>query len=151
MTLGKTNNSSNEVIWEGLFPIFCLFLSFYQLIWNLFHLSICPRILANNFCKRKIKFDFLSCFVTISLKILRIFLRSLHNIFEYCPANIYLFKSNNRNSRKRCEVYSKLTIKTTERPYWCHSGVFIVNFEHISHLFLVFLFLTFSRKIFGGC
>ena len=25
---------------------------------------------------------------------------------------------------------------------WCHSGVFIVNFEHISHLVLVFLLLT---------
>ena len=25
---------------------------------------------------------------------------------------------------------------------WCRSGVFIVNFEHISPLFLVFLLLT---------
>ena len=29
--------------------------------------------------------------------------------------------------------------------YWRRSGVFIVNFEHISHLVLVFLFLTLSR------
>ena len=28
------------------------------------------------------------------------------------PANIYLFKVNNRNTRKRCEICSKLTIKT---------------------------------------
>ena len=28
------------------------------------------------------------------------------------PANIYLFKVNNRNIRKRCELRSKLTIKT---------------------------------------
>ena len=28
------------------------------------------------------------------------------------PANIYLFKVNNKNTRKRCEIYSKLTIKT---------------------------------------
>ena len=28
---------------------------------------------------------------------------------------------------------------TPERRYWRRSGVFIVNFEHISHLFLVFL------------
>ena len=34
-----------------------------------------------------------------------------------------------------CQICSKLTIKTTE----CRrSGVFIVNFERISHLFLVF-------------
>ena len=31
------------------------------------------------------------------------------------PANIYLFKINNKNIRKRCKIYSKLTIKTPER------------------------------------
>ena len=30
---------------------------------------------------------------------------------------------------------TKLTIKTPERRQWRRSGVFIVNFEHISHLF----------------
>ena len=40
------------------------------------------------------------------------------------PANIYLFKVNNRNTRKRCEIRSKLTIKTPQR----HSGVFIVTY-----------------------
>ena len=30
------------------------------------------------------------------------------------PAGIYLLKVNNRNSRKRCEICSKLTIKTIE-------------------------------------
>ena len=39
----------------------------------------------------------------------------------------------------------KLTIKTPERRHWRHSGVFIVNFEHISHLVLVFLLLTLSK------
>ena len=33
------------------------------------------------------------------------------------PANIYLFKFKNRNTRKRCEVSSKLTIKTPERRH----------------------------------
>ena len=32
-----------------------------------------------------------------------------------CPPNIYLFKVNNRNTRKRFEICSKLTIKTSER------------------------------------
>ena len=49
------------------------------------------------------------------------------------PANTDLIKVNNRNSKKKCEICSKFTIKTVERHY----GVFIVNFEHISHLFLV--------------
>ena len=40
---------------------------------------------------------------------------------------------------------SKLTIKIPERRQWRHSGVFIVKFEHISHLVLVFLLLTLNR------
>ena len=41
-------------------------------------------------------------------------------VVSYNPAN-------NRNTRKSCELYSKLTIRT---PEWLHSGVLIVNFEH---------------------
>ena len=42
----------------------------------------------------------------------------------------------------------KLTIKTpVVRPHWRRSGVFIVNFEHISHLVLVFLLLTLNMQI----
>ena len=58
------------------------------------------------------------------------------------PASIYLLKVNNRNTRTSCEICSKLTIKTPERRYLRHSGEFIFNFEHISHLVLVFLLLT---------
>ena len=50
-------------------------------------------------------------------------------------ANIYLFKVSNRNTSKRCEICSKLTIKTSE----------VINFEHVSHLFLVFLLLTLNK------
>ena len=49
----------------------------------------------------------------------------------------YMFKVDNRNTGTRCEICSKLTMR--------HSGFFTVNFEHISHLFLVFLLLTLSR------
>ena len=61
------------------------------------------------------------------------------------PVGIYLFKFNKRNTRKRCEICSKLIIKTPERRHWRRSSVFIVNFEHISHPVLVFLLLTLSR------
>ena len=47
------------------------------------------------------------------------------------PAGIHLLKVNNRNTRTRCEICSKLTIKAPERCHWRRSGVFIVNFEHI--------------------
>ena len=58
------------------------------------------------------------------------------------PMGIYLPKVNNRNTIRRCEICSKLTIKTPERRQWRRSGVCIVNFEHISHLLIVFLLLT---------
>ena len=35
----------------------------------------------------------------------------------YNPANIYLFKVNNRDITKRREICSKLIIKTSERPH----------------------------------
>ena len=58
------------------------------------------------------------------------------------PVGIYQLKANNRNTITRCEICSVSTKKTPERRHWRHSGVFIVDFEHISHLVLVFLLLT---------
>ena len=46
------------------------------------------------------------------------------------PVGMNLLKVNNRNTRTRCEIYSKLTIKTPERRHWRRSGIFVVNFEH---------------------
>ena len=54
------------------------------------------------------------------------------------PVGNYMFKVNNRNTKTRCEICSKLTIKTPKR-------VFILNFEHISHVAVVFLLLTLNR------
>ena len=52
------------------------------------------------------------------------------NLFykNHNPANIYLFKVDNRNTSKRPEIYSKLTISTPVQSRWC----------------LVFLLLTFN-------
>ena len=61
------------------------------------------------------------------------------------PSNIYLLKVNNRNTRKRCEICLKLTIKIPEQRHRRRSSVSVVNSEHISHLFLVFLMLTLSK------
>ena len=44
-----------------------------------------------------------------------------------------MLKVNNRNTRTRCEIWSKLTIKTPERRYFTPcSSVFIVNFEQVN-------------------
>ena len=55
------------------------------------------------------------------------------------PAGNNMFKINDRNTRTRCEICSKLTIKTPEWRRWHRSGVFIVSFEHISHFVRVSL------------
>ena len=36
------------------------------------------------------------------------------------PTGMYLLKVSNGNSRTRCEIYSKLPIKTPERRHWHH-------------------------------
>ena len=61
-----------------------------------------------------------------------------------------MFKVNKRNTRTRCDICSKLTINTPEQRQWRRSGVFIVNFERILHLGLVFLLLTSSRQMTAG-
>ena len=58
----------------------------------------------------------------------------------------HLFIVNNSYTRKRCEICSNLAIKT---PKWS-STIFVVDFEHISHLFLVFLLLTLNKLVFAG-
>ena len=60
------------------------------------------------------------------------------------PAGIYLFKVNNWNVRKVCEIYSKIIIKTPERRQRHRSGVFIVDFEQIS-VVLVFPLRTLNN------
>ena len=76
------------------------------------------------------------------------FLISLVTINNIFTANIYLFRVKNRNTRKRCKMCSKLTIKTPvpEWCHWCRSGFLIVNFEHISLLFLCFCCWLWTSK-----
>ena len=65
------------------------------------------------------------------------------------PTKNNLFKVNNRNFWKRCEICSKLTVKTPERRQWRCSVGFIVNFDHIWHL-LVFSLLTLNTYMSAG-
>ena len=46
----------------------------------------------------------------------------------------------------RREICSKLTIKTLDGRQGRRSSVFMVNFEHISYLFLVPLLLALDKK-----
>ena len=51
--------------------------------------------------------------------------------------------------RKRCEICSKLTIKTPERRHWRSPAVFIVNFEHFTPFSSIFL-LTLNKQMLAG-
>ena len=53
----------------------------------------------------------------------------------YLPANIYLFKVNNKNSRKSCEIYSKLTKKPTRMMSMTWVLVFFLLTLHMFHTF----------------
>ena len=47
------------------------------------------------------------------------------------PVNIFLFKDNNKNTRKMCEIYLKLKIKIQEQTHLTFfSSVFVVDFVH---------------------
>ena len=61
---------------------------------------------------------------------------------RYLPAKV-----NNRNTRTRCEICPKLTIKIPEQRHW---RVFTVNFENISHLILVYLLLNLNMQLPAG-
>ena len=54
------------------------------------------------------------------------------------PTGNYLLKANNRNTRKKVRNILQAN-KNTKQSQWRRSGVFIVNFEYMSQLFLVLL------------
>ena len=60
---------------------------------------------------------------------------------SYFPASNYMFKVNHRNSRTRCEICSKLTIKVPERCQFCRLGWNLPNYLTTWKLFFSFFFL----------
>ena len=66
------------------------------------------------------------------------------------PAGIYLFKINNANIRTVSEIYSKLPVTKPEWRHWSRSGIFIVNFEQISLIVLMFPLLTLNKEMQAG-
>ena len=88
---------------------------------------------------------FASFFANFSLDLLIKVLLIKKKYYEYIPISIYLSKVNNKNSRTICKICSKLKMKTPEQRYWRCSGVFIVNFEQISHIVLLFPSLALNK------
>ena len=61
------------------------------------------------------------------------------------PSTTSLKLAKKKKTRTRCEICSKLTIKTQKLGHWCRSGVFIGTFEYIAQLVLMFSLLTLIR------
>ena len=87
--------------------------------------------------RKKIEFvmskSLISSSVTISLNFLR---KSFNYLIE---------EFAQRCSVKFRKIHKKTPVLESLFCHWRHSGVFIVDFEHISHLALLFLLLTLSR------
>ena len=47
------------------------------------------------------------------------------------PAGIYLLKVGNRNTKARCKICSKSTIKTLDRRHWYCSNFVVSNFVRV--------------------
>ena len=60
--------------------------------------------------------------------------------------DIYLFKVNNGKSGKMCEICSKLTITTPERPHWRCSGVLLLTSNIFHTLLWCFLCWIWTSK-----
>ena len=93
--------------------------------------------------------DLVKWFLMHGVFIWKNWLKVCSNRQSSIPEIIYVFKVSNRSTRKSYKICSKLTINTLEFCQWWRHVVFIVNFEHILHLFLLFLLLTLNSYIFA--
>ena len=59
-----------------------------------------------------------------------------NSVYEIFPADNYMFKVTNRNTRTGCEICSKLPIKTPEQRQWL-----VINFFMSSDITLMSLLL----------
>ena len=65
------------------------------------------------------------------------------------PVGMYLFKVNYRDNRRRCEICSKVKIRSTERNHRGRSGIFIVN-SNLSYTFASVSVVEFEHALFAG-
>ena len=64
--------------------------------------------------KKMYQIAMLNIFLIVAIDSRQIYFRRIHS-GKIFPENIYLFKGNNRRTRKRSEICANLTIKTPER------------------------------------
>ena len=104
---------------------------------------------ACNFNKKRPQKQVFSCEYCESFKNtqLKDYLQTAASGFFKCFCSFHLLVQIQQwNTRKKREIKKpKLTIKTPEQRHWLCYRVFIVNFKHLSHRFLVFQLLTLKK------
>ena len=86
----------------------------------------------------------------MAIDVAYVFIANLKNIksipriyLEECfPENKNILRVKNRNKSNVCIICSKVTVKMP----LTRVGIFIINSEHSSHLFLMFLFLDYHDR-----
>ena len=76
----------------------------------------------------------------IRLQVVCFLCKTLPKRLKLNEVDIYMFKVKKKGTRTRSEIYPELTNMATRQRQFSRSGAFIVNFENILHLALVFLF-----------
>ena len=69
------------------------------------------------------------------IEIFKITGASVHFNLSFCPANNYLLKVNNVNTRVMCEISSRFTVKTPEWRQWCFLVPLLLTLNRFHALF----------------
>ena len=86
--------------------------------------------------------------VSLSIQLFKMVLTSI--LLTSNLASNYMLKVNDKNTRTRCEICSKLTVKKLEWRQWCRFGVFTVNFWTYFTPCSTVLFLTLTSYMSAG-
>ena len=110
---------------------------YWRFVWRktIFYMLVAWKLLAFSLKKN----HFLYAVFTKCL-----FYQLTSSIYEQCTLiyqstqPVFTCFSSTIKTRIMCKICSKLAIETLEQRQWRHSGIFIVIFEQISHIALVF-------------
>ena len=130
-----------------------------EFFWSVFHHELSSSITdwtTNTWCSSWLFFPccghFLSTEVMVIPSVIRQKAESQNRCFEKTKHAKFSEKKNisyplirTRTYTPMCEIYLKLTIQNPELSHWLRSGVFIFNFEQISHIFLLIPLLILNK------
>ena len=98
----------------------CVWVKFDKITWKVF--NTIKKGKKSSSCEKDVEKILFFMLITLGQNKLgfvsTIFFRISQSFLSKHPAGNYMFKVNNRSARTRCEICSKLTIKSPERRHW---------------------------------